>query len=50
MESSPTTIDQLQHLTKLQLASCKNLQELSQSIASLSSLSMLDLSFCNSIE
>ncbi len=50
MESLPTTIGQLQHLTKLRLTSCKNLKELPQSVTSLSSWSMLDLSFYNSIE
>jgi hypothetical protein len=37
-----TTINQLQHLTKLWLARCENLQELPQSLARFSSLSMLD--------
>jgi Leucine-rich repeat (LRR) protein len=50
IESLPTTIGQLQHLTKLQLVACENLKELSQSIGNLFSLSMLDLSRCKSIE
>jgi Leucine-rich repeat (LRR) protein len=44
IELLPITIRQLQHLTNLRLTNCENLQELPQSIASLSSLSMLDLS------
>jgi len=37
-------IGQLQRLIELQLIGCENLKELPQSIASLFSLSMLDLS------
>jgi len=44
IESLPTIIGQLQHLTNLWLTNCENLKELPQSIASISSLSMLDLS------
>ncbi len=50
IESLPTPIGQLQHLTKLQLIDYGNLKQLPQIIASLSSLSMLDLSGYNSIE
>jgi Leucine-rich repeat (LRR) protein len=50
MESLPTTISELQHLTNLQLTSYKNLKELPQSIANILPLSMLDLSSCNSME
>jgi len=44
IESLPTTIGELQHLTNLRLTNCENLKELLQSITSLFSLSMLDLS------
>jgi hypothetical protein len=44
IESLLTTIGQLQHLTNLLLTNCENLNELPQSIANISSLSMLDLS------
>jgi Leucine-rich repeat (LRR) protein len=50
IESIPTTITDLKHLTKLKLGGCKNLKELPQTIGSISSLSMLDLSNCKSIE
>jgi Leucine-rich repeat (LRR) protein len=43
-------IGQLQNLTNLLLQGCENLKELPQSITSLSSLAMLDLSGYNSIE
>jgi leucine-rich repeat protein SHOC2 len=50
IESLPTMMGQLQHLTELWLVKCENLKELPQSIGSLLSLSMLDLSGCKSIE
>jgi Leucine-rich repeat (LRR) protein len=50
IESLPTTIGELQHLTNLRLTNCENLKELLQSITSLFSLSMLDLCSYNSIE
>jgi hypothetical protein len=37
-------------LTKLKLQGCENLKELLQSIGNISSLSILDLSYCKSIE
>jgi len=50
IESLPTTIGQLQHLTQLRLVACENLKELPRGIGNHSSLSMLDLSRCKSIE
>jgi Leucine-rich repeat (LRR) protein len=50
IESSPTTIGQLQHLTEIQLVECENLKDIPQSIGNLFSLSMLDLYGCTSIE
>jgi Leucine-rich repeat (LRR) protein len=50
IESLPTTIGQLQHLTELRLVGCENLKELPKSICNLSSLLMLDLFGCKSIE
>jgi len=50
IESLPTIIGQLQHLTELQLVGYGNLKELPKSICNLSSLSMLNLSSCKSIE
>jgi Leucine-rich repeat (LRR) protein len=50
IESLPTKIGQLQHLTELWLVGCGNLKEVLQSITSFFSLSMLDLSGCKSIE
>jgi hypothetical protein len=43
-------IGQLQHLVRLWLIDCENLKEHLQSITRLSSLSVLDLFGCNSIE
>jgi Leucine-rich repeat (LRR) protein len=40
----------LKHLTKLLLGRCENLKELPQTIGSISSLSILNLSYCKSIE
>jgi leucine-rich repeat protein SHOC2 len=50
IESLPTMIGQLQHLTQLWLVRSENLKELPQNIASLSSLSMFDLTICKYIE
>jgi hypothetical protein len=50
IESLPATIGQVQHLTELRLVGCGNRKEVLQSIASLFSLSMLDLFLCKSIE
>ncbi len=50
IESLRTPIGQLQHLTKQQLTNCGNFKQFPQSIAKLSSLSMLDLFGCKSIE
>ncbi len=50
IESLPTTIGQLQHLTHLRLKYYENLKELPQSIGNFSSLPMLDLYGCKSIE
>jgi hypothetical protein len=50
IEALPTMIGQLQHIAQLWLIDCENLKEHLQSITRLSSLSMLDLSGCNSIE
>jgi Leucine-rich repeat (LRR) protein len=47
IQSLPTTIGELKHLTKLWLQGCENLKELPQSIASLFSLSILHLFFVN---
>jgi hypothetical protein len=44
------TIGQLQHLTQVWLRKCENLKQLPLSIGSFSSLLMLDLFFCKSIE
>jgi hypothetical protein len=49
IESLLTMIGQLQHLTQLWLRRCESFKKL-QNIASLFSLSMLDLFGCNSIE
>jgi hypothetical protein len=40
----------LKHFTKLKLGGCENLKELLQTIWSISLLSILDLSYCKSIE
>jgi hypothetical protein len=40
----------LKHLTKLLLQWCENLKEVPQTIANISSLSILNLLFCKSIE
>ncbi|CAK9870216.1 unnamed protein product [Sphagnum jensenii] len=50
IESLPTTLGDLRHLTKLKLQGCENLKEFPQSIGNISSLSILDLSYCKSIE
>ncbi len=50
IESLPTTIGDLKHLTELWLGGCENLKELPQSIGNISSLSILDLVDCKSIE
>jgi hypothetical protein len=50
IESLPTIIVDLKHLTKLKLGRCKNLKELHQTIGSISSLSMWNLSNYKSIE
>jgi hypothetical protein len=50
IKSLPTMIGQLQHLAHLWLIDCENLKKLLQSIGSLSSLSMLDISGCKSLE
>jgi hypothetical protein len=50
IESLPTTIVHLKHLTWLCLQGCENLKELLETIGSVSSLSILDLSTCKSIE
>jgi leucine-rich repeat protein SHOC2 len=50
IESLPTMIGQLQHLTEQWLTNCENLKELPQTIASLSSISTLDLFYYKSIE
>jgi Leucine-rich repeat (LRR) protein len=50
IESLPTTLGDLKHLTQLMLRRCTNLKELPQSIGSISSLSILDLFYCKSIE
>jgi leucine-rich repeat protein SHOC2 len=50
IESLPTTIVHLKHLTQLLLGGCENLKELPQTIGNISSLSILDLSRCKSIE
>jgi hypothetical protein len=47
IQSLPTTIGELKHLTKLWLQGCENLKEFPQSIASLFSLSILQLFFVN---
>ncbi len=50
IESLPTTLGDLKHLTELLLQQCENLKELPQSTGSMSSLSILDLYDCKSIE
>jgi len=50
MESLRTIIGDFKHLTELRLQGCENLKELPQTIGSISSLSMADLSYCKSIE
>jgi hypothetical protein len=50
IESLQTMISQLQHFTELCLIGCENLKEKFQNIVNISSLSMLGLSLCMSIE
>ncbi len=50
IESLPTIIGDLKHLTKLLLQECENLKEVPQTIGKISSLSILDLSYYKSIE
>jgi Leucine-rich repeat (LRR) protein len=50
IESLPTTLGDLKHLTKLFLQGCDNLKELAKTIQNISSLSILDLSHYKSIE
>ncbi|CAK9877693.1 unnamed protein product [Sphagnum jensenii] len=49
IESLPTTLGDLKHLTELLFQGCENLKELPQTIGNISSLSILDLSSCKSI-
>jgi Leucine-rich repeat (LRR) protein len=50
IESIPTTIVELKHLTELRLWGCENLKELAQTIGNISSLSKLNLFHWKSIE
>jgi len=50
LNSLPTTIGDLKHLTKLLFQGCENLKELLETIRNIFSLSILDLSCCKSIE
>jgi Leucine-rich repeat (LRR) protein len=50
IQSLPTIIGDLKHLTKLELGGCENIKEVRQTIGNISSLLILDLSYCKSIE